>query len=71
MRTAPIIQCAICAKPIEEIFWDTRPDTRKTIYTVSCHGDTETCELSDQDLIMFTSFEGGIAFSTKRIEAIT
>lgn len=61
------IHCAVCDRPVERIerYWDVKDDN--WVYTVRCHGDSESTIISRYEVITGLTFEGGTAFSTKRL----
>jgi hypothetical protein len=47
----PAIRCARCDKPVDEIWTTYDPWTRVTRFVVRCHGQRDTCELTDLDML--------------------
>jgi len=64
-----VIRCAICEKPVDKVVREPNFCADTTRFTVYCHGDTDTCELTAMQLEEFgPDMEPGYAFTTRRIE---
>lgn len=61
----PFPICDRCKRPVEmmSVAWNER--ARKTIYTAHCHGQTETTEIGDFDMMCLSRVEPGIAFKSQ------
>lgn len=66
----PVITCARCKRPVDEISWmdDISTIEQERIFRVLCHGQYEVTRLSKDILIHATEIEGGVAFATNRLE---
>ena len=63
------IKCAIREKPVEMVVREKSSMRDTIVYTVHCHGDTDTCELTRYQIEEgHGRIEPGYAFTTKRIE---
>ncbi len=63
------IKCAICEKVVDKVVREKNLCTDTLIYTVYCHGDKDTCELTHYQLHSGEGrIEPGYAFTTKRID---
>lgn len=63
------IQCAVCHKTVDAVERQVNFDTDALRYTVHCHGDTDTCELTRQQIEKGPGrIEPGYAFTKKRID---
>ena len=59
--------CAVCDKPVERLRWCNDVRRNIVIATVYCHGERESCELNEQQVVAH-NIEPGLAFKTKRVE---
>lgn len=66
----PVIQCAICKKPVDHIYWRRDDRTGELFIKVKCHGDADAMTGQVEDLYeMSRSGQmAGEAFSEKRLE---
>lgn len=66
----PLIMCAICDKLVDTIELFRNEEKQSDVYRVTCHGDKDTCEISDYDRMMTgpQGIQDGVAFTKKRIE---
>lgn len=63
------IQCAICDKTVDRVEREKNYQTDSIRYKVYCHGDTDTCELTQHQIENCNGrIEPGYAFTTKRVE---
>lgn len=68
----PVIQCAICKKPVDHIYWRRDDRTRELFIQVKCHGDTDTMTSQVEDLYEMSRSGKitGEAFNTKRLPPV-
>jgi hypothetical protein len=60
-------RCAVCDAPVEKMTAGRDPLRCKTVYTVACHGQTETMEIDDSVMVTMRSIGPGAAFATPRL----
>jgi len=64
------IQCAICNKTVDKVVREKQHYADKFTYTVHCHGDTDTCELTRYEIENSSGrIEPGYAFGDQRLNA--
>lgn len=56
------ILCDKCGKPVDLINASHNFESDTNVYTVFCHGESETVTLTSHDMLFITSVEGGVAF---------
>jgi len=62
------IKCAICEKTVDMVVRKKSMDRDTLVYTVHCHGDTDTCELTHEQIENTPGrIEPGYAFTKKRV----
>lgn len=60
--------CAVCNKPVDWIGKEMSHVNSSIVFTVKCHGETETSELTDQVYRSATRIEIGKAFVAKALK---
>ncbi len=67
MATLITIICNICNKPVDEILQQENYERAVKMFRVTCHGDRDYCELSQEDIFDSHDIRGARAFMTKRL----
>lgn len=64
--------CAICDKPVDEMFWLDDFRTCNKICVVRCHGQEESCALDKQmiDDIAYNNIVSITAFNIKKLDEV-
>ena len=62
----PQLMCDVCKKPVELVIWGDSPSGSARTFIVKCHGETEKCSLSYEELIE-GSVAPSVAFENKTL----
>ena len=62
------IRCDVCDRLVDRVTRERSMERDVVRFTVHCHGDTDTCELTETQLMEMTDLRPGRAFVTRRIE---
>lgn len=61
-----ILFCAKCRKPVDRIENGYNPQTGDTVFTAFCHGETESCVLTEEDVRNAIQIDYALAFRGKQ-----
>lgn len=66
-KQPPVIQCAVCQKPVDEVSVHYDMLLFSQVVTVRCHGEKETTYLTDKQLYEAKEIRAGVAFQPKHL----
>lgn len=67
MKSRITVICDLCNKPVDEIMVEQNFQRDSKMFRVTCHGERDYCELSQEDMEYANTIQGARAFTTKRI----
>jgi hypothetical protein len=68
-RDQPVPICALCGTPVQRMQCAYDPLEETIVYTVFCHGQSETARLDRETVEDSISISGGLAFAKPQIGA--